>query len=109
MARKLALVSGIPRMVDESASPTIYDETLDIVASSPGAGEIVGPISTGTPITLPSSKTYNSDELEVRLDGQKMDDLFDYIYEGTIPRTQISFAFDIWVGARINFRIDRGI
>ena len=58
MAKKLALVNGIPRMVDESASPAIYDETLTVVSSGAGAGEVNGPITAGSPVTLPDSKTY---------------------------------------------------
>lgn len=105
MAKKLALVNGVPRMVDESASPTIYDETLVVVASGAGVGEINGPISTGTPVTLPSGKTYTADELEVYLDGDRLKSVFDYNHNST---TTVTFTFEIVVGDVIRFRIDRG-
>ena len=78
-----------------------------MVESGAGAGEINGPITTGTPITLPSSQTYESDELEVYINGMRVESLIDYNYVGSIPRTQVSFTFDIIVGDIIRFRIDR--
>lgn len=104
--RKLALVNGIPRMVEEAGAPTIYEETLLVVASSPSTGEIVGPISAGTNITLPDSKTYDSDELEVYLSGDRMTVAKDYLHESS---TEISFNFELVVGDFIKFRIDRSI
>jgi len=98
MAKKLALVSGVPRMVDESASPTIYDETWAVNSN----------ISTGTPITLPNSGTYTSEELEIRLNGVRMDSGIDYNFVGSPPRTQVAFTFDLIDGEdTLNFRIDR--
>jgi len=109
MAKKLALVNGIPKMVDESGSPTIYDESLTVVESGAGAGEInVADVETGDPITLPDAKTYTSDELEVYINGQRVDAVIDYNYEGSPPRTQISLTFDGEVGDVIRFRVDRG-
>jgi hypothetical protein len=105
MSQKLALVMGIPRMVDESASPTIYDQTISVVASSPGAGEILGPISAGTPITLPLGKTYISDELEVYLSGERMKSVFDYNFNSA---TTVTFTFQLLAGDYVRFRIDRG-
>lgn len=104
MAKKLALVAGIPRMVEESANPAIYDQALKVVSGTAGAGEITGPISAGTPITLPSGKTYTSDELEVYLAGDRMKAVFDYNYTSS---TQVSFTFQLLVGDVIRFRIDR--
>jgi hypothetical protein len=94
---KLALVNGRPKMTAEAASPTIYDETYTLVSN----------ISTGTPITLPNSGTYTSEELEVRLNGIRMDSGIDYNFVGSPPRTQISFTFDLLGGSNpdvINFR-----
>lgn len=105
MAKKLALVNGIPRMVEESASPTIYDETLKVVTSGAGAGEINGPITAGTFVTLPDSKTYTSDELEVYLDGDRLKKVFDYNFENS---TNVSFTFELIVGDVVRMRIDRG-
>jgi len=104
MAKKLALVSGIPRMVDESASPTIYDQSLTVVSSAPGAGQILGPIAAGTPITLPSSQSYTSSELEVYLGPDRLNPLFDYSYSSS---TQIALTFQAVAGDVIRFRIDR--
>jgi len=102
---KLELVNGIPRMRAESASPVIYDETIEIVASGAGAGELDGPITSGVNITLPSSKTYTGDELEVYLEGDRLKPVFDYNYESS---TEISFTFELIVKDIIRMRIDRG-
>lgn len=97
MAKKLTLVNGLPKMVDESASPTIYDQTFSVGAL----------ISTGTPITLPSGGTYTDEELEVRLNGIRMDSGSDYNFVGSLPRTQVAFTFDLVSGDEVNFRVDR--
>ena len=109
MGRFLRLINGIPRMADEAAGSSIeiYDESLEVVASGAGAGQINGPITTGTPITLPNAKVYTDEELEVYLNGTRLDNPGDYAYEGSGARTQISFAFDIIVTDIIRFRIDR--
>jgi len=92
---------------DFDTTPTIFDESLVVVASGAGAGEINGPITTGTPITLPAAQTYEDDELEIYLNNVRIDSTYDYNHEGTVPRTQISFTFDIIVGDVIRFRVDR--
>jgi len=100
MAKKLALVNGIPRMVEETASVTIYDQTYTVVSD----------IVTGVPVTLPGGGTYTSEELEVRLNGIRMDSGIDYNFTGSPPRTQVVFTFDLVGGAnpdKINFRVDR--
>jgi hypothetical protein len=107
MGKFLRLSNGIPRMVEETGLVEIYDERLTVVSSSPGAGEVEGPISTGTPITLPDSRTYVGLELKVFLNGQPLESVEDFTFEGSPPRTQISFNFDIEVGDLIRFRIDR--
>ena len=104
MAKKLELVNGIPRMTAESGAPAIYDETLTVVSSGAGAGEINGPVTAGTPVTLPNSKTYTSDELEIYLDGDRLVSVFDYTHNTT---TTVTFTFELVVGDRIRFRIDR--
>ena len=104
MAKKLALVAGIPRMTEESASPAIYDQTLTVVASGAGANEVNGPITAGIPVTLPASKAYDSLELEVYLAGDRLKPIFDYNYDSS---TTVSFTFQLLVGDVIRFRIDR--
>jgi len=99
MGRVLKLVNGVPRQVDESASPTIYDEVSSINTT----------ITTGTSVTLPSSRTYDSQELEVYLGVTRLIPLEDYNYVGSVPRTQVSFTFDLVDGDKIRFRIDRGV
>ena len=94
---KLALVNGIPRMVAENSAPSIYDETYSVVST----------ITTGSPVTLPSSGTYTGEELEVRLNGVRMDSGIDYNFVGSPARTQISFTFDLVAGDDVNFRVDR--
>ena len=110
MAKKLTLVNGIPRMVDESASPAIYDEYIDIVISgASGDNQLNGPISAGVGVSLPDSGTYESHELEVYLSGQRLEDIIDYAYVGPSgTRTDVAFTFDLEVGDRIRFRVDRG-
>ena len=96
--KKLELVNGIPRMVVESGNISIYDESTEIGG---------GGLSTGSPLTLPNSGQYNSDELEVYLNGDRIENVIDYNYVGTVPRTQVSFTFDLEEGDRVRFRIDR--
>lgn len=104
MARVLELINGVPRMRDEAAAQAIYDETLDVVSSGAGAGEINGPISAGTPITLPNSGSYTGDELEVYLGVDRLTPVFDYTFDSS---TTVAFTFEIEVGDRLRFRIDR--
>ena len=104
MAKKLQLVNGIPRMTEESGAPTIYDETLKVVASGAGAGEINGPINAGVAVTLPSSQTYTSNELEVYLKTDRLIPVFDYNFNSS---TSVTFTFQLIVGDVIRFRIDR--
>ncbi len=107
MAKFLRLVNGVPRSFDESSTTSIYDQSLTLVASSPGANQIIGPITTGTGITIPGSQTFTAAELQIYLNGDRLETVFDYTYIGSPPRTQIQFTFDLVVGDRIDFRIDR--
>jgi hypothetical protein len=93
----LRLIAGIPRMVDEANAPTLYDASITIGA---------GGITTGVPITLPLSETYDSIELEVFLNGQSLEDAYDFNYYGTIPRTQITMTFDLAEGDILRFRME---
>lgn len=87
-----------------STSVAIYDQSLQVVASGAGAGQINGPISANTPITLPNSKTYNSTELQVYLNGLRMAPTTDYAYTSS---TQIAFTFSIQIDDIIRFYTDR--
>jgi len=97
MGKFLRLSGGVARQFDEAGSSPIYDEVYDILS----------PVTTGTPLTLPSSQTYDSDELEVYLGVTRLIPLADYNYVSTPPRTQISFTFNLEIGDKIRFRIDR--
>ena len=98
MSKFLRLVNGVPRSFDESSAPTIYDEAIDVAA----------PVTAGTSVTLPASGTYDSQELEIYFNGQVLDDVTDYTFVGSPPRTQVQFTFDLVVGDRIRFRKIRG-
>lgn len=95
--RNLQIVNGVSRGVTVAAS--IYEQAVTVGS---------GGISTGTPVTLPNSETYDSTELTVRLNGQLLENVIDYQYEGTVPRTQVSFTFDLLEGDRIVFRKEQG-
>ena len=109
MGKFLRLINGIPRMVEESTSPTIYDEDLTVVASgASGENEInLADTTTGTPITLPKGGTYLSNDIEIHLNGKLVHLLEDYNYVGPEGvRTQVSFTFDMEVGDIISFRAE---
>jgi hypothetical protein len=89
---------------EESGSSTIYDRYLEVVASGAGANQINGPITAGTNITLPSSQTYTGDELQVFLNGLRLDNVLDYNH---VSSTQISFLFNLEVTDVLRFYIDR--
>lgn len=96
MAKFIRLVNGVPRHQDET-TVSIYDQIYTVS----------GTITTGTAITLPSSGTYSSSELEVRLNGQRLEPIYDYNYVGSGTRTQISMTFDLVDSDRLRFRVDR--
>jgi hypothetical protein len=105
MAKFLRLSGGVPRSFFESGAGAvpIYDETLKVVASSPSSGETT-PVLAGNPITLPNSGTYDGIELQVFLNGNYLEDVIDYTLTSS---TQITLTFDLEVGDKIRFRIDR--
>jgi hypothetical protein len=62
-------------------------------------------ITSGTSITLPNSGTYSDDDLEVFMNGQRLNPVLDYNYVGSLPnRTQVSFTFDLFNTDKITFR-----
>jgi len=84
-------------MIVQASSPTIYDQDYAVGST----------ITTGTAITLPASGSYTGDELEVRLNGVRMDYGVDFTTVGSPPRTQIAFTFNLVNGDVLNFRVDR--
>jgi hypothetical protein len=108
MASFITVISGIPTLQTESAAATIYNETLTVVSGTPGTNEVQGPVTTGTAVTLPQSGTYTQDELEIRLNGVRLEEVVDYqIIGASPPRTQVQFTFDLVVGDQLVFRVDR--
>ena len=105
MGKFLRLTNGIPKSFDESGSPTIYDKTINIVSGSPTGNDLTGPVSAGTSITLPNGQTYTGDELQVWLNGLRLDDILDYSHTSS---TQIQMTFSLEVGDVLRFYIDRG-
>lgn len=103
----LRLSNGLPRSFTENSSLTIYDQSLTVVASGAAANQVNGPVTTGVSVTLPGSQTYTAAELQIYLNGDRMESIFDYSYVGLAPRTQVQFTFDLVVGDRLDFRIDR--
>lgn len=100
MAKFLRLNAGVLRSFDESGNTVIYDQNSTIGG---------GGLTTGVALTLPSSQTYNSSELEVYLNNVRLTPVLDYNYVGaSAPRTQVSFTFDLLVNEVVRFRIDRG-
>jgi hypothetical protein len=97
LANFLRLSNGVARSFAESSATPMYEATY----------VVSGTLTTGTAISLPSSQTYNSTELEVHLNGQFLEPGVDYNYVGTIPRTQISFTFDLLNAERVLFLMTR--
>jgi hypothetical protein len=92
MARYVTIVDGVPRLaVDPGVA--LYDQSYSVVA----------PITSGTAITLPASETYTGAELQVFLNGQLLDDTFDFNWVGSPPRTQITMTFDLVIGDVVRF------
>ena len=108
MANYLALVNGVPRQSVLPGTQTIYDQSVSVVTSAVGGNQITGPVTAGTSITLPASQTYTGAELNVYLNGDRLEPIFDYSYVGSgSGKTQIQFTFGLVVGDRVDFRIDR--
>lgn len=106
MANFLQGVNGRIRATAVGSKPE--ETTLTVVSSGAGANEINGPVSTGTPVTIPDSVTYEDTDLQVFLNGQQVDVIDDYNYVGAGPtRTQVSFTFDLEVGDELTFRVDK--
>lgn len=104
MAKFTRIVNGVLRSFDESGSPTIYDRTISIVASGAVSPDLNGPVTAGTSISLPSGKTYTSEELQVYLNGLRLDDVLDY---NTTSSTQIQMTFNLEANDKLRFYIDR--
>lgn len=89
----LKIVNGVPKHVS-LVSAGVYEEDIDVTST----------ITTGSPVTLPNSGTYENVELEVFLNGNRLSAGADYNYVGSPPRTQVSFTFDLLNGDKLKFR-----
>lgn len=111
----LVLINGVPRQQTISASlPLIYDQSVTIVSSGGnGSTTINGPVTSGTAITLPASGSYTLNtnsvaNVQVYLNGDRLEQTFDWNTSGGGPTyTAVSFTFNLQVGDRVDFRIDR--
>jgi hypothetical protein len=76
----------------------VYDQSVVIGA---------GGMSNGVALSLPNSRVYSGDELQVYVNGQSMEHLVDYLYVGASEfKSQVSFTFDLAEGERVRFRIE---
>lgn len=103
MAYFTRIVDGVLRSFSSSGGslPDIYEETFVV---PPGG------ITSGTPITLPNSGTYDSKELEVEFNTQPLEAGIDYDYVGSgSAKTQITLGFDVYEDERIQLRKVRDI
>lgn len=102
MAKFTRLVAGVLRSFDESSTTAIYDQSSTIVA----------PLTTGSPLTLPSGGTYTIlsgvTSLNLFLNGQKLIYLTDWNLSGSGPNyTAVVFTFDLIVNDIIEFSQER--
>lgn len=104
MGKFLRLINGVPRSISEANGSPIYDESIVLVSANPGPGEMLGPISTGVLVALPLGESYTAEELEVYLNGQRLEDVVDFNFSSS---TEVAFTFDLLVNDRIRFRKDR--
>jgi hypothetical protein len=111
----LVLINGVPRQQTITVSqPLIYDQSVSIVASGATPPSSLNfPVVAGTGITLPSSGSYTLNtnsvaNLQVYLNGDRVEQVFDWTTSGSGPNyTAIQFTFDLRVGDRVDFRIER--
>jgi hypothetical protein len=113
MSLALALVQGVPRQQTITASlPLIYDQSITVVASGASGPNQINASSSGTTITLPDSETYtlNSNSipnLQIYLNGDRNEYLFDWNTVGTTPFSQFSLTYAVVGGDRIDLVIER--
>lgn len=114
MANALALVNGVPRQALIPGTSLIYDKSVTIVASGGnGSTTLNGPITTGTAVTLPSSGSYTLNansvpNVNVYLNGDRLESAIDWNTSGAGPTfTAVQFTFNLVVGDRVDFRIER--
>ncbi len=114
MANALALVNGVPRQFVIPGTSLIYDQSVTIVTSGGnGSTTLNGPITTGTAVTLPSGASYTLNvnsvpNLNVYLNGDRLESVLDWNTSGVGPNyTAVQFTFNLVVGDRVDFRMER--
>jgi hypothetical protein len=104
---KLQLINGLPRMASENSAPTVGGEYFDVVVSG-ASGQNQrneAQVTASTPVTIPNSATYTDNELIVLVNNIPQDNLLDFNWVGTAPRTQIFFTYNLKAGDHVRFRI----
>lgn len=114
MANALSLVNGVPRQSAIPGTSLIYDQSVTIVASGGnGSTTLNGPITSGTAITLPVSGSYTLNinsvpNVNVYLNGDRLESVIDWNTSGAGPTyLAVQLTFNIVVGDRVDFRIER--
>lgn len=103
----LTIVNGVARM--SSILTTIFDQRLTVLVSgASGSNQVNGPVTAGTNVTLPQSGTYSGLELQVYLNGDRLEAVSDYTYVGVgTAKTQVQFTFGLVAGDTVDFVIQR--
>lgn len=112
MGNFLRISNGIGRSFAESGSTPIYDQRVTVVASGAGVNQVNGPVTAGTPVTLPSSGTYTVvsgvTSLNIYLNNTRTEYVIDWSTSGAGPSfTAVTFTFDLVVGDYIDIRAER--
>jgi hypothetical protein len=114
MSTALNLFNGVPRTFTIPGTSLIYDQSVTMVASGGnGSTTLNGPISSGTAITLPRSGVYTLNtnsvpNLNVYLNGERLESTIDWNTSGSGPNfTAIQMTFQLVVGDRLDFRMER--
>lgn len=95
MASFLTFENKKPKL--QSLSASVYRAYILVIDETPALPEeIQGPITAGTPISLPNGGTYEGNELKLDVNGVDLTPLLDYNFVGPGPaRTQITLTFDL--------------
>ena len=107
MSYALSLINGLPRLISVGSSPTVVNDYFDVVVSG-ASGQNQrneAQVTASTTITLPNSISYDGTELLIFVNNIPQDQLLDFNWVGTAPRTQIFFTYDLKAGDHVRFRI----
>jgi len=65
---------------------------------------VSGTVTSGTEVSLPSGMTYTNYEVEIFLNGMRLSLTEDYAYVGSVPRSKVTFTFDLVDGDKLSFK-----